>query len=87
MHRAVRQASTKRSTAFEAVLDRYTLADLVGSGRIKLYTTESNVAEAWTRKENDPAWRIGRHIAFERYVVEMIPSNGEKSTLRWRSRG
>jgi esterase/lipase superfamily enzyme len=48
------------------------LADLVGSGRVKLYTTESNVAEAWTRKDNDPAWRIGRHIAFERYVVEEL---------------
>lgn len=50
------------------------LADLIDAGRIKLYCSETNVAEAWTRKENDPAWRIKRHQAFELYVVnELVP--------------
>lgn len=50
------------------------LADLIEAGRLKLYCTESNVAEAWTRREGDPAWRIGRHRAFEDYVVsELVP--------------
>jgi esterase/lipase superfamily enzyme len=48
------------------------LADLVAAGRIKLYCTESNVAEAWTRKEEHPASRIRRHVAFERYLLEEL---------------
>ena len=48
------------------------LADLVNGGKLKIYCTETNVAEAWTRKENDPAWRIGRHMAFERYVLDEL---------------
>lgn len=51
-----------------------TLAGLINGGRIKLYCAESNVAEAWTRKENDAAWRIQRHILYERFVVqELVP--------------
>lgn len=50
------------------------LADLIGSGRIKLYCSESNVAEAFTRREGHPSWRIQRHLAFERYVMsELVP--------------
>src|SRR5687767_9674034 len=50
------------------------LGDLIDRGRLKLYCTESNVAEAWTRKESDPSWRIKKHQAFERYVVsELVP--------------
>lgn len=50
------------------------LAELIDGGKIKLYCTESNVAEAWTRKESHPAWRVKRHQAFERYVVsELAP--------------
>ena len=50
------------------------LGDLVETGKIKLYCTESNVAEAWTRRENPAAWRIQRHQAYERYVVnELVP--------------
>jgi esterase/lipase superfamily enzyme len=48
------------------------LGELIEGGRLKLYCTESNVAEAWTRKERDPAWRIERHKAYERYVVEEL---------------
>jgi esterase/lipase superfamily enzyme len=48
------------------------LADLIDGGKLKLYCTESNVAEAWTRREGDPAWRIGRHQLFERYIVEEL---------------
>ncbi len=50
------------------------LSDLLEAGRIKLYCTESNVSESWTNRKADPAWRIRRHIAFERYVVgELVP--------------
>ena len=48
------------------------LADLIQGGRIKLYTTESNVAEAWTRKETPPEWRIRRHMAYEAFVVSEL---------------
>ena len=48
------------------------LAPLLDGGRLKLYCPESNVAEAWTRGESDPAWRIGRHIAYERFVVDTL---------------
>jgi esterase/lipase superfamily enzyme len=50
------------------------LTGLIEGKKLKLYCTESNVAEAWTRKENDPAWRIQRHITYERYIVdELVP--------------
>ncbi len=50
------------------------LGDFLEEGRLKVYCTESNVAEAWTRKEGDPNWRIRRHQAFEAYVVnELVP--------------
>ncbi|MCH9651078.1 MAG: prolyl oligopeptidase family serine peptidase [Deltaproteobacteria bacterium] len=51
-----------------------TLSDLIQEGRIKLYCCESNVAEAWTRQQNPPEWRIKRHQAFEEYVIsELVP--------------
>lgn len=46
------------------------LAPLIDRGRIKLYCPESNVSEAWTRRENDPAWRLDRHAAYERFVLQ-----------------
>jgi esterase/lipase superfamily enzyme len=50
------------------------LADHINAGKLKLYCTESNVSEAWTRKDSDPAWRIQRHQMFERYVsTELAP--------------
>jgi esterase/lipase superfamily enzyme len=50
------------------------LAPLIDSGRIKLYCVESNVSEAWTDKEADPEWRIGRHQAYERFVLrDLVP--------------
>lgn len=48
------------------------LQDLINGGKIKLYCIESNVAEAWTRRENDPAWRIQRHMAYERFIVDEL---------------
>ena len=48
------------------------LAPFLESGRLKLYCTESNVAEAWTRKESHPGERIVRHMAFEKYVIEEL---------------
>lgn len=50
------------------------IGDLIDGGVVKLYCTESNVAEAWTRRENPMAWRIQRHLAFERFVTdELVP--------------
>lgn len=49
------------------------LAPLIEGGRIKLYCPESNVAEAWTRRDNDAAWRLARHTAYERFILgEMV---------------
>lgn len=49
------------------------LAPLLEAGRIRLYCPESNVAEAWT-SDADPAWRLARHQAYERFIVEeLIP--------------
>jgi esterase/lipase superfamily enzyme len=45
------------------------LADYLEAGKLKLYCTESNVAEAWTRKDSPHEWRLQRHRAFEQYVV------------------
>lgn len=50
------------------------LEPLINAGRLKVYCVESNVSEAWTRKEADPAWRIKRHIAYEQFVTgELVP--------------
>jgi esterase/lipase superfamily enzyme len=49
-----------------------TLAPLLGSGRMKLYCPESNVAEAWTRREGSLAWRMSRHRAYEQFVLDTL---------------
>lgn len=48
------------------------LAPLLDGGRIKLYCPESNVGEAWTRRDADPGWRIQRHLAYEQFVLETL---------------
>jgi len=48
------------------------LAPLLYAGKLKLYCTESNVSEAWTHSDADPRWRMERHAAFERYVLETL---------------
>lgn len=48
------------------------LADWINAGKLKLYTVESNVSEAWTRKDNPPDWRIKRHQMYERFVMEEL---------------
>jgi esterase/lipase superfamily enzyme len=48
------------------------LAPWLEAGKLKLYCPESNVAEAWTRREHDAAWRIQRHVAYERFVVDTL---------------
>src|SRR5690349_4977630 len=48
------------------------LAPLIGAGKIKLYCPESNVSEVWTRKDADPAWRMERGAAYERFVLETL---------------
>ena len=48
------------------------LAPLINAGKIKLYCPESNVSEAWTREDNPPWWRIQRHAAYERFIMETL---------------
>jgi esterase/lipase superfamily enzyme len=48
------------------------LAPLIQRGRIKLYCPESNVSEAWTRKEGTLAERMHRHLAYERFVMDVL---------------
>jgi esterase/lipase superfamily enzyme len=48
------------------------LAPLIGAGKIKLYCPESNVSEAWTKKEVEPATRIKKHQAYERFVMDTL---------------
>ena len=48
------------------------LAPLIESGRLKLYCPESNVSEAWTRRDSDPSWRIQRHRAYEEFVLTTL---------------
>ena len=48
------------------------LQPFLDKGRIKLYCPESNVAEAWTRKESPLPLRMERHQAYERFVMETL---------------
>jgi esterase/lipase superfamily enzyme len=48
------------------------LEPLLVRGRIKLYCPESNVAEAWTRKDSPLAERMQKHLAYERFVLETL---------------
>ena len=48
------------------------LAPLINAGKMKLYCPESNVAETLTRKEEDPAWRISRYTAYERFILDTL---------------
>jgi esterase/lipase superfamily enzyme len=50
------------------------LAPLIERGRIKLYCVESNVADCWTHATDHPHWRLKRHQAYERFVMdELVP--------------
>ena len=48
------------------------LQPFLDKGKIRLYCPESNVAEAWTRKESPLPWRMERHQAYERFVGETL---------------
>ena len=48
------------------------LEPLLQRGRIKLYCPESNVSEAWTRKESPLAERMQKHLAYERFVLDTL---------------
>lgn len=48
------------------------LEPLLRTGKIKVYCPESNVAEAWTRKDADGPTKIARHLAYERFVIETL---------------
>lgn len=56
----------------EGMID--TLDPLLRAGKIKLYCPESNVAEAFTRKEERGAVKIAKHLAYERFILDtMVP--------------
>ena len=46
------------------------LRPLLQAGKIKLYCPESNVAEAWTRKEGTLEERMYKHHLYERFILE-----------------
>lgn len=48
------------------------LAPLIHGGKIKLYCPESNVSEAWTRRDGSPEWRIRRHMLYEQFIMETL---------------
>jgi esterase/lipase superfamily enzyme len=48
------------------------LSPLLQRGRIKLYCPESNVGEAWTRKDAPLAERMHKHLAYERFVLDTL---------------
>lgn len=56
--------------AKEGMLDA--LGPLLRAGRIKLYCPESNVSEAWTKKNRPLADRMARHHEYERFVVDTL---------------
>lgn len=41
-------------------------------GKVKLYCPESNVSEAWTKKDTPLAHRLSRHRVYERFIVEEL---------------
>ena len=48
------------------------LAPLINAGKIKLYCPESNVSEVWTKKDADPASRMQRAQAYERFILDTL---------------
>ena len=46
------------------------LQPLLTAGKIKLYCPESNVSEAWTRKEGTLEERMHKHHLYERFILE-----------------
>ena len=52
-----------------------TLAPLIYGGKIKLYCPESNVSQAWTKKDEHPAIRVKSHLAYETFIMEdLVPA-------------
>lgn len=48
------------------------LRPLLDAGRLKLYCPESNVSDAWTRHDAHPRWKIEQHLAYERFVLDVL---------------
>lgn len=50
------------------------LADLLHHGQVRIWQPETNVAETWNRRDAPLAWRLQRHMAYERFVTtELVP--------------
>jgi esterase/lipase superfamily enzyme len=47
------------------------LGDLLRAGRLKLYQPETNISRTWTA-DGEPADRLARHAAYERFVVDEL---------------
>ena len=50
------------------------LRPLLNAGKIKLYCPESNVAEAWTRKEGTLEERMFHHHRYEQFILNDLTS-------------
>jgi len=51
------------------------LEDKIGDGHIQLWCVDSVDEESWYAKDKQPAERVRRHLAYERYLVEeLIPA-------------
>ena len=48
------------------------LRPLLNAGRIKLYCPESNVAQAWTRKEGSLEERMHHHSRYEQFILHEL---------------
>ncbi len=54
----------------EGMID--TLAPFLRAGKIKLYCPESNVSEAFTKKDVDPREKVAAHARYERFVLDTL---------------
>ena len=48
------------------------LRPLLNAGKVKLYCPESNVAQAWTRKEGSLEERMGHHHRYEQFILNEL---------------
>ncbi len=56
------------------------LRDKLDRGEVQLWCVDSVDAESWYARDVPGRWRIDRHLAYERYIVdELIPH------IRWRT--
>lgn len=60
-----------------------TLAPLLGTGRLKLYCPESNVAAAWTRRDEPLDARMQHHRRYEQFVLNTLVPHVRRDCGGW----